>query len=337
MNNKIYTDGSFTEKVKKKVVVYGNCHTAVIRQYLEHCIEFSSEYEIADIEYIQNIKDPIYFTENPVFKICDVFIHQSIQKGNRYGEEYSSENIIKRLKPECRIIAIPNVYQLPVCFFPQYKKGEEFRDKINTVFFRDRIIDELYAKGTSFKEILSVYNNPETFADYDFSGQFDLFIDKVRKREKDWDIKVSDFILENYKDNYLFYDPNHPTNFFMEYVVRELLKLFGITNPSFECFKSSCMDSFEMPLYNSMVKYLFLNLKTKEEVRLTGRKVCRGKMTLEKYVKQYLSMEWQNKNLSCSLRIKSFVRYLLYRMCDFELHILEYAKRKISLINHGGL
>ncbi len=56
-----------------------------------------------------------------------------------YGEEYSSKNIIKQLKPDCKIIAIPNVYQLPVCFFPQYyKKGEEFRDKINTIFFRDR-------------------------------------------------------------------------------------------------------------------------------------------------------------------------------------------------------
>lgn len=87
---------------------------------------------------------------------------------------------------------------MPVCFFPQYyKKGEEFRDKINTIFFRDRIIAELYASGTSCKRILREYQNPENFADSDFKGQFELFIEKVRNREKDWDIKVSDFVLEN--------------------------------------------------------------------------------------------------------------------------------------------
>ena len=309
---------------KKLVIIYGNCHTAIIKEYLNACIQFQDEYTIYPLEYIQNIKNSSYFHENKCFKECDVFIHQSIQKSNRYGESFSSENIIKLLKKDCKIIAIPNVYHLPICFFPQYEEGNEFRDrKGNTIFFRDKIIDSAYKNGRGYDYIYEQYFNLELFCNYDFSTQFRIFIEKVRNREKDWDIKVADFILQNYKDKYLFYDPNHPTNFFMEYVSLELLKLFGILKPVFAKTDFSIMDTFEMPLYASTKKYFQLNIEPKDIIRISGRKIFNEKMTLENYTKQYLAMEWQNVSLPFILRMKSFLCFCNYKLKHILMKILD--------------
>ena len=144
---------------KKTVVVYGNCHTTVISDYLENCAEFKQEYILYRIKPIQTIDDTGYF-DHPIFRYCDVFVHQSIQLKNRYGEEYASENIVKRLKPECRVISIPNVYGLPVCFFPQYIRDTEYKNEVGiTVFFRDSLLDALGNKhifpGKIYKEYIS--------------------------------------------------------------------------------------------------------------------------------------------------------------------------------------
>lgn len=299
---------------KKLVVIYGNCHTAVIKEYLNSCSQFLEKYVICPLEYIQNIEDISYIYKNSYIKKCDVFIHQSIQKNNRYGECFSSENIIKLLKKDCKIISIPNVYHLPICFFPQYRGGNEFLDrKGNPVFFRDKIIDSIYGRY-GYKKVFKVYSDPEIFSDYDFAHNFSLFIERVRKRELDWDIKVSDFILNNYKEKHLFYDPNHPTNVFMEYVVCELLSILGITNASFSKSSFEEMDTFEMPLYNSTKKYLSLNYELKNNIRNTGRKLVCGKMTIEEYIKQYLAMEWQNDSISIIKRFFSLLLYIRYKI-----------------------
>ncbi len=316
---------------KKVVVVYGNCHTSVIRAYLENCKEFCENYVIYPIAYIQDIIDASYFTNEPAFSICDVFIHQSIQKNNRYGEEFSSEYILKILKNDCKIISIPNVYHLPLCFFPEYVEGGEFRDKINTVFFRDRIIDYYYQKGASAKEIYSKYLDSELFAEYNFKGEFEKFIYKIKTREKDWDIKVSDFIIENYKTRQLFYDPNHPTGVFFTYVGSELLKILEINNPTYKNTKIPELDSFEMPIYYSTAKYFLSNIQPKDVIRTyMGRKVLREDITVKKYIKQYLSMEWQNNTLPLFFRMKSLVLYTLYKIVDFIFHVIEFFKNKLK-------
>jgi hypothetical protein len=111
---------------------------------LEANPEFNKHFYIYLTERIQNITDPKDLYQE-CYSQCDVFIHQSIRLNNRYGEDYASERIIARLKPGCKVIAIPNVYHLPLCFFPQYYDAHELKNKAVkgglTFFFRDSIID----------------------------------------------------------------------------------------------------------------------------------------------------------------------------------------------------
>lgn len=295
-----FEDYVFEKYIAKKIVViYGNCHTMIISQLLENCSEFLEEHIIYPIKPIQIIKDVTYF-DMPAFRYCDIFIHQSIQLENRYGKEYASQNIINKLSDKCRVIAIPNVYRLPVCFFPQYSREKELCDrKGNTIFFRDKIIDKGIEQGKKFDEIVADYKNENYYSSQNFDELFEQFCDKVRFREREWDIKVLDYILKNYQSIQLFYDPNHPTNEFLIYVTSQVLLMLGINHDTDALRKEKVMklDSFEMPIHSSVKKNFQMSF-TSKEMRTTGQKVYFEKMYLEEYITQYLSLSWKNASLS---------------------------------------
>ena len=39
----------------KKIIIYGNCHTGLIIEYLKACVDFNDKYEILEIPQIQEI------------------------------------------------------------------------------------------------------------------------------------------------------------------------------------------------------------------------------------------------------------------------------------------
>lgn len=302
---------------KKIVVIYGNCHSSIIAEILSSCSSFLNEYIVYPTLPIHLMKSAEDF-EHPVFRHCDIFIHQSIRSENRYGKEFASDNIIKRLKPQCQVIAIPNVYHLPMCFFPQYSPEKEFVSKNNeTIFFRDAIIDKLYSQGFSKKRIVEEYRNNNLFEKDMLDKSFLSFIHKLELRERDWDIKISNYIIENYQTQKLFYDPNHPTTPVLKYIAKRILELLDVNYDKNEMkeMNVSLLDSYEMPIISSAKKHLNMTYDD-SEMRVSGRKMRDVKMGLEEYVMQYLAFEWQNSGLSILLRMKSLILYGYLRYPD---------------------
>lgn len=320
---------------RKSVVIYGNCHTAIISQMLECCSEFNEKYFIIPTKQIQQIKDPKNLYED-CYNQCDVFIHQSIRLNNRYGEEYASQNIIDRLKPGCSVISIPNVYHLPLCFFPQYKETPELRRNGITYFIRDSIVDSHLDKPFRLKKLVKTdYEDSCLFSREDIKTSFDLFIDKVKKREKDWDIKVSDFILENYKSHQLFYDPNHPTNFFFNFLTTELLKLLQCTEITYLEHQSfgKCLDSMEMPVCKAVVEALQLNWGDSSVIRksMPNTNLLQSKMDINSYAYQYMSCAWMvndSKGFSHTFYLMSRLAWAINKSIFYISKIAKYFYRK---------
>lgn len=306
---------------KKIVIIYGNCHTMVISEYLKNCAEFCDQYAIYPIKPIQTIKDPKYF-KLPVFKVCDLFIHQSIQLNNRYGEDYASENIIKILPISCRIIAIPNVYQLPVCFFPQYEKAHELRWRGDTMFFRDKRMDTYLKQGVSLRKIALNYNDCEMYSEEMLDEAFEKFKEKVLSRENEWDIKAWKYINDNFQKKQLFYDPNHPTNEFLRYVVEELLSLLEIEYDAeaLEKSKVTKLDSYQMPMLKVVKNHFDMRFE-EEELRNTGRKVRHVTMDLQEYVKQYSALIWTDKDFGFWKRGISLIRFVRMKIQDILIKV----------------
>lgn len=320
---------------KRIVILYGNCHTSVVAEVLGKYKQFTDEFVIYPIKPIYMVKDPMYFNQ-PIFSICDVFINQPIQINNRYGKDFASEEIIKKLKKDCVIISIPNVYRFPVCFFPQHSETLELKKHFGkkTVFFRDKIIDENYISGQSISNIIKKYHDVD-YVHKDLQlNELDKLIEKIRKREEEWDVKAADFILKNYKEHQLFNDPNHPTDYFLKYIAKEVIRILigNVNEQDIDNMRVSKLDPYEMPLCSATVNNYGLQYK-KKYIRETGQKVRNRPMDLEEYVLQYLSMEWSNPDVPLYYRIKSRIIWIFLKVTDMPYliqRIYRFIRRKFS-------
>lgn len=325
-----FDDFVYEEFIRKKMAVfYGNCHMVNLADLLGKFPAFSEYYAIYPMEGICDIKDPEYFNA-PVFKNCDLFIHQSIRKNNRYGEEYASENIIALLHPRCRVISVPNVYHMPMCFFPQYMEKRELKDrKGGTLFFRDRIIEEGIMAGKSVAQIVRDYHDPQYFSESEIKKLEEVFIDKIKYREKDWDIKITGFFFKEMPRKRLFYDPNHPVEDVIKYIALQLMRILEIefSYGDLENLTTFKLDSYEMPICRAVSDYFGFSYNLDSvELRDTGRKIYTRKMGLEEYIRQYLSLLWEDSNFSANIRAKSYVCYCRYSLLESKRRIF----RKIS-------
>lgn len=301
---------------KKIVVFYGNCHMENLVEFFEGIEKFSEKYALYKIKAVCNIKDVSYF-DLPVFCHCDVLIHQSIRKANRYGEEFASENIISKTKPGCRIIAVPNVYHLPMCFFPQYTEKQELKHRSgSTLFFRDQIIDDGLIHGKSVDNIIAIYRKEDLYSTSYLANAWNVFIGKVKKRETQWDIKVSNFLCENVGKTQLFYDPNHPTDKLIRYIAKELMHLLGVSvsESIIDNLTLKRMDTYEMPICQSVISYFGFPYDTSKELRKTGNKAYRQDMYLEQYICQYISELWQDRKIPIKVRVKSYAFHVYYKI-----------------------
>lgn len=310
---------------RKIIMLYGNCHMMILANYLQKNIE-KSEYVVYPIPLIHQVKN-YEELDNICFKYCDVFLHQCIRKENRYGVAFASESILQRLSHDCIVIGIPNVYHLPLCYFPQFSEAKEWVLKDGqTVFFRDKILDTYYRQKKSISYMIEHYLSWQD-TQFCIETSYNLFLEKVKRREKEWDIKISDFLLNN-KRQYLFFDPNHPTGVLLEYIGRKILERLCVV-PELELSADVRLDSYEMPLLDCVYEYFQIQRIEQLRGSASGRKVLHVKMDLAMYVVQYVSLEWQDSSLPSALRLKSKALFTLLRFCDFIICFTKRAKNKI--------
>lgn len=278
---------------KKVAIIYGNCHTGPIKEGLSISREFTKEYGFYPLREIQKIKqlEGKELKEESIFRHCDLFLHQSIRKENSYGEEYASENIIKRLKPGCRVVSFPNLYGLPRCFFPQIVMGEAaiLRNGIGFYSFRDKFIERLYQEGFGKRYIADMILKSQFTEEKLLKDGFNLFINKVKEREVDWDIKISEWILTNYKKHRMFYDVNHPSNEIVKYIVEQILETLNITDKNLVLDYLLKLDYHEVPVYGYVMRTFGMEwsndyiLRKYSKSTLTNRQI-----DLYEYVEQYI-------------------------------------------------
>jgi len=296
-----FQDFIYWECYQKKIaIIYGNCHTEPVKQALKQQKVFSDMYGFYPIEPIQELyKKGETILSYKALKCCDLFIHQAIRKNNGYGDSYASENAINILNKRCKIISIPNLHRMR-SLYPQWYDSEAIiRGNINMFPFRDKYIDELYRNGKTADDIVSSIMNPDFLDSFMIEDMWSRFMDKVIMREKEWDIKVSRFIEDNYRNKKLFYDQNHPTNVIFVHVVEKILEILGFC-ATYEGFADlPSLDSFEIPVYASVKSVLRLQWDQEFYREKSRRSLLNRKMDLTEYVRQYISWNllWEKEGI----------------------------------------
>lgn len=269
---------------KKIVVAYGNCHMNAIKLYLECQKGFSLEYGFYPFPMIQELK-ATNMEYKEILRNCDLIFHQSIQKDNVYGECYSSEKILQNVKKTCRVISVPNLYGLPKYLFPQLEIHRRWQQGSFCPFFIDKNVVTWLKNGTSEEMIKKYILDGGVYAKDEILTMWDDFKLKIIKREEDWDIKISDYIFENYKKERMFCDINHITSRTARKIALRILKYLGFKGEIF--LELPMMDDMETIIYKDVREALCLDFEDH-----TLRKYSFGSVSLNSYemgLEEYIS------------------------------------------------
>lgn len=269
---------------KKMAIAYGNCHMQAVRECLEHKKAFVQEYGFYPFPTIQTMNMLDNYMD--VLKHCEMFIHQSIRKENKFGEEYSSESIMKYLSGKCQIISIPNLYGMPKWCFPQQKLDKE-RGIAGRWYFtagEDVNIEKWIKEGKTKEEIKTYMVNGGVYKKEEILNMWEYFQERLFEREKQWDIKISDYIFDNYKTQKLFYDRLHISDILVGEISSRLLSYMGYDKEIYQEI-SSLMDGQEMFIYQDVIDAMGLEFKQKF-IRLKQRNYAINKyeMDIDEYI-----------------------------------------------------
>ena len=218
-----------------KVLIFTNCQGHVLKSFfpITFIVNTYHNFNYIYMDYLDdNIKKDLMS--------CDYFIYQPLSS---IYPIYNTDNLKKYLKPTCKTISFPYIFN--DAFTPLYKsykhdisKNGEYatENPYSTVYRNITPIIELKEKGFSLEEILELYNNNQI--DFKYKERFDKTIRILQEKEKDTDIKVSQFIIDNYKKYKLFnyhnkgttdiISCNHPSNILFIYYANQIFKLMDL-------------------------------------------------------------------------------------------------------------
>lgn len=282
---------------KKMAIAYGNCHADYIKRYLQYSKAFSNEYGFYPFPMIQDLTWDFEYEE--IISHADLFLHQAIRTDNCYGERHASVYMLEYVTDNCKVIAIPNLYGLPKCFFPQLDLTlqRQLRNRTLQGFFVDHNVKDWLKEGKSVKEISEMIAEGGIYSEAVILDMWKEFVKKLLMREQEWDIKISDYILGNYKKEKLFYDINHISSILGKEIAIRVLKVLEL-NPIIVTAPNG-MNALETYIYPDVKKALGLEFEEKILREFTSDVACSAcEMDYEEYIKQL-----------CSFTLVNFVHY----------------------------
>lgn len=290
-----YENFEYFETYRKKIaIIYGNCHAASVKEALCHSRKFNSIYGFYPLKPIQEIKAD-GGVDTQVFERCDLFIHQCIRKENAYGVSYASDNYLRKLSLKCKVIGIPNLYGIPKFLFPQTSLEKPIIWEENNYFpVRDCYIDTNYSK-MSQKELYDMLSDENLICAADIRTDYESFYEKVVMREKEWDVKIVDFLKKQMPERKLFYDLTHPTREVIAYITQRVLRILNMDDFNLEVDSISPLDKWEIPVYKAVTSALGFCWNTGNIRKFSMCRLNTNQMDLEEYIKQYIAWNFTGK------------------------------------------
>ncbi len=244
---------------KLKFAVYANCQGSGIAKTLLENKEFSEKYEFCTVKPIQNLKQAHYNSVVSIIKEVDLFIYQPIQETKNRPAILSSGHMIKQLKPGANIISVPSLYFDG--YFPHLQSLNQISSVLNKV--HDYFIAYAYAKGKTQQETLEILQSETLYPKRVSENLFQRSLKNLNQREQqeNINIKVSNFIEENYRNEKLFFQFNHPSRVLLKFVATSILKQLGIEDCAIPDEGEEHLNAISTPVYLSSYKNLELGFK----------------------------------------------------------------------------
>lgn len=197
-----------------KIAFLANCQGKPLTNIVNACLD-----DVSATYYSNNKRTGDFISADAIadrLQNYDIIVYQPL--GQAHGA-ISHEEIQKRYGSKT-LLRIPNIFNSGTTSLgyapasPKNSYGEVYGEKYIIDMINAGLSESLIAKNIS---------------DGSFSPsvreRFFHDINEFIEREKSVDVKVSDFIMENYRKNFLFITHNHPTFYLFSEIVLNVVKL----------------------------------------------------------------------------------------------------------------
>lgn len=243
-----------------KIFYYGNCQLAALSKYIDSIYK----HEIKIFYVLKNVSE-IEKLENWLMD-CDVFIYQNVKSDALIGnnvENFTSDNLIKKFKFN-KTICVPSIYfsgyfPEPISLqFPIFKNNNKLLELLPnyTIGYKMWAILNLQLKSVDIFSIISKddFIHNQVLKDNFINSLYEL---RIREKNNNVDIIVSDFIEFNYHKSRLFHTTNHPSKYLFIFIVNEILKLLKLEDLIQDNFDFDVMETEKKIFILPCVKKFF--------------------------------------------------------------------------------
>lgn len=264
---------------KKRVFIFATCHASRILKVLNQSPAFARQF---DVEMQYNFSSPgkplsaMDFLEK--ISESDLFL---------YHKTTSLAQQIPGILLQEKSIAIP--YVTNKLFWPSYdipgsngllvQPGFEW----GAIPWRCKYIEMLYKSGLPKAKIITRYMRADFAIEYDLEAMRNAQISYFRTLDDPGKLAISDWLIENFMQEKLFYIYNHPTKAVFFEIGRKVLKLIGIENDLTKEDEDP-FDVLDSPIHPSVAKALSLRFYNPDQIYKIGMQ----KVGLRGYLELYI-------------------------------------------------
>ncbi len=249
---------------KKCVILYGNCHISPLTYSLLNHKGFRNDFIVLRLPGVHEYtsKKAVEMLSESFWDICDLFIGQRVNYGNRFDAKLATDIIDGYLSHSIQRIWIPFAYFNG--YFPQLKHNDHnihYQKGDYGLFpFGDKYVDSLKEEGMTNEEILEIISDPDYLNDDEINEYCDRSFRELKKRETRCTVTISDYIEENYKKRRLFYSPEHPIHEVILEETRRILVAIGYSDLTIgDEIDVKPLKGTDIPIYPSVQRILGLN------------------------------------------------------------------------------
>lgn len=231
---------------KLKALFIGNCQTSGLKTFLSHSLQFSDTFESKWYANWQLVKNKSSIPMKDVQE-ADLFVYQPLRpEYGCYSTDPTIEGSIGHYVNE-KCIKITHPYVFSSSLWPIVQAG-----KNQNRWFGNESIDKLLNNGLDKGEILDLFYNNKI--DWEYKKRFEHSIQILKNKESITDIKISNFIEKNFKNQLLFLIPQHPTSIIFLNLSNQILEKLNMKKLNESIIKTVNDLEIEDSTYDSKSK-----------------------------------------------------------------------------------
>jgi hypothetical protein len=213
-----------------KYAVYGNCQIDPLIRILALSTEFSRIYENTPVTAVHRISQSEETQFAATVRNLDLLIHQPVAPAI-YGStrRLGTDHLVTWLKSGARAISFPSAHftgYSPETIVWKDGNGNNVWDSFCN--YHDLNILNAYYHGMSRRECISYVLEGVGYGPEFLEANVADSLDRLRQRERQIDVTISDFVDENWRRERLFFGFNHPSNSLVLHEANQILDMIGL-------------------------------------------------------------------------------------------------------------